>query len=107
MNAVKIIRIVATVLAIVAAFVTVENLVTYVPLALALLGLANGFMGVSEERRLIYLVTAGVLSVSTDALDMVPAVGGYITAIAGNISIVLSAGVIAVVAMIIKDRLSE
>ena len=103
MNAVQIIRIVATVLAIVAAFVSIP----YAILALALLGLANGFMGVAEERRLIYLVTAGVLSVSTDALDMVPAVGSYITAMFGNLSVALSAGVLAVVVMIVKDRITE
>ena len=103
MNAVQIIRIVATVLAIVAAFVSIP----YAILALALLGLANGFMGVAEERRLIYLVTAGVLSVSTDALDMVPVVGSYITAMFGNLSVALSAGVLAVVVMIVKDRITE
>ena len=103
MNAVEIIRIIATVLAIVAAFVSIP----YAILALALLGLANGFMGVAEERRLIYLVTAGVLAMSTDALDMVPAVGSYITAIFGNLSVALSAGVLAVVVMIVKDRITE
>lgn len=103
MNALKLIRYAALLVAIVAAFVTVP----YAALALALLGVANGFMGVAEERRLIYLVTAGVLSVSTDALNMVPAVGGYITSIFSNISIVLSAGVLAVVVMIIKDRITE
>ena len=103
MNAVKIIRIVATVLALAAAFVTIP----YAALGLALLGLANGFMGVTEDRRIIYLVTAVAVAASANALDMVPAVGSYITAIMGNFSTILNAGVIAVFVMIVKDRLSE
>ena len=104
MNALKLVRYVGTILAIVAAFV--PN-IPYAVLVLALLGVANGFMGVSEERRLIYLVTAGVLSISANALDMVPTVGPYITAIFTNFSTILSAGVLAVFAMIVKDRLAD
>lgn len=103
MSPVKIVRIIATLAAIAFAFVAWE----YAALLLALLGLANGFMGVSEERRLIYLVTAGVLAMSTNALDMVPEIGTYITAIFSNVSVVLNAGVLAVVVMTIKDRLTE
>ena len=83
MNAVKIIRIVALLLAVVAAFVPT---IPYALLALALLGLANGFMGVTEERRMIYLVTALALSMSAGALGMVPTAGDYITAIFSNLS---------------------
>lgn len=104
MNAVKIIRILALVLAVVAAFVA--N-IPYVGLGLVILGAANGFMGVPEDRRLMYLVTAAALSISTGAWGAVPAVGEYLTAIFSNISTVLSAGVLAVVVMIIKDRITE
>ena len=104
MNAVKIIRIVALVLAIAAALVEIQ----YALLVLLLLGLANGFMGVSEERRLIFLVTAAALAIAYDSLNTIPGpVGEYLTAIFGNISLILNAGVIAVVVMIIKDRLTE
>ncbi|NIM70450.1 MAG: hypothetical protein GTN86_06185 [Xanthomonadales bacterium] len=103
MNAVKIVRLLAILLAVVAAFATVP----YAALGLAILGLANGFMGVSEDRRIIYLVTAIAVAASTDALASIPAIGGYITAIMGNISAVLNAGVIAVFVMIAKDRLTE
>lgn len=103
MNAVKIIRIISTILIIVFAFIQFE----YAMLILAVLGLLNGFMGVTEERRLIYLVTALALYMSTGALGMVPAVGDYITAIFSNLSAVLNAGVLAVVIMTVKDRLTE
>ena len=75
-------------------------------LGLAVLGLLNGFMGVPVERRVTYMVTALALVMSVDALDMVPAVGGYLTAIFANLSAVLNAGVLAVMVMIVKDRLT-
>ena len=104
MNAVKIIRILALALAVVAAFVAD---IPYAGLGLVLLGAANGFMGVAEDRRLMYLVTAAALSITTGAWGAIPAVGEYITAIFSNISTVLNAGVLSVVVMIIKDRLTE
>ena len=104
MNAVKIIRILALALAVVAAFVAD---IPYAGLGLVILGAANGFMGVTEDRRLIYLVTAGVLSIAAGAWGSVPAVGEYLTAIFTNVSTVLNAGVLSVVVMIIKDRITE
>lgn len=104
MNAVKIIRILALALAVIAAFVAD---IPYVGLALVILGAANGFMGVSEERRMIYMVTAVALAATAGAWGGIPAVGDYLTAIFSNISTVLNAGVLAVVVMIIKDRITE
>ena len=104
MNPAKIIRIVVVVLAVAAAFV--PN-IPYAVLALALLGLANGFLGVPEERRMIYMVTALALTMSAGALGMVPMAGEYITAIFTNLSTAINAGVLAVVVMIVKDRLTE
>lgn len=104
MNAAKLIRIVATLLCIVAAFV---QDIPYVMLVLALLGLANGFIGVEQERRLSYMVTALALALSAGALGMVPVAGEYITAIFTNLSAVLNAGVLAIVIMIVKERITE
>ena len=103
MNAVKIIRILALLLAIVLAFTSIP----YGALGLAVLGLLNGFMGVEEERRMMYMVTAIALTAAASSLNMVPAVGEYITAIFSNLAAVLQAGVLAVVVMIVKDRLTE
>ncbi len=102
MNAVKIIRLLALLLAIAAAFATIP----YAALGLAILGLLNGFMGVPTDRRVTYLVTAIALALSADALASVPAVGGYLTAIFNNVSAALNAGVLAVFVMIVKDRLT-
>ena len=104
MNLVKIIRIVAALLAIIAAFV--PN-IPYALLALALLGLANGFLGVEVERRVTYMITALALAMSASALHMVPYAGTYLTAIFTNLSVVLNAGVLAVVVVMVKDQLTK
>jgi hypothetical protein len=103
MDAKKIVRLVALIVAIVAAFISVP----YAALILVLLGLINGFIGVPEERRQIYMVTAITLSIVAGSLGPVPAIGDYLTAILTNISTVLNAGAVAVIVMIIKDRLTE
>lgn len=103
MNALKIIRIVALALAVIAAFVTIP----YVALAFIVLGLAIGFMGVTEDRRVLFLVMAGVLAMVADTLNPIPAIGEYLTAILTNASAVLNAGAVAVILMVIKDRITE
>lgn len=103
MSPIKIVRIVALLLAVVMAFVTIP----YGGLALAVLGLAIGFMGVSEDRRVLFLVMTAAVTVSAGSLGVVPAVGGYLTAIFTNAAAVLQAGSLAVFLMIAKDRISE
>lgn len=103
MNIVKIIRLVALVFAIVAAFVAIP----YMALIMVLLGLAIGFMGVAEERRLIYMVTAVTLAMVAGSLGPIPVIGEYFTSILSNVSAIVNAGAVAVILMIIKDRLTE
>ena len=103
MDTVKIIRLAALAVAVVAAFVAIP----YVGLILMVLGLAIGFMGVPDERRVIFMVTAITLASVAGALGDIPMVGEYLTAILTNISSVLNAGAVAVILMIIKDRVSE
>lgn len=103
MDIVKIIRIVALAVAVVAAFVAIP----YVALILAVLGLAIGFMGVPEDRRLMFLVMAVALSSVAGSLGAIPAVGEHITNILTNVSSVINAGAVAVIVMAIKDRLMD
>ena len=103
MNAIKIIRLVALALAVIAAFVTIP----YVALAFIVLGLLIGFMGVTEDRRVLFLVMAGVLAMVADTLNPIPYIGGYLTAILTNASAVLNAGAVAVILMVIWDRITE
>jgi len=103
MNAIKIIRIVALALAVIAVFVEIP----YVALAFIVLGLLIGFMGVPEERQLLFLVMAAVLAMVADTLNPIPAVGEYLTAILTNASAIMNAGAVAVILMIFKDRITE
>lgn len=103
MDAIKIIRLVALALAVIAAFVAIP----YIALAFIVLGLVIGFMGVPEERRLLFLVMAGVLAMVADTLNPIPAIGEYLTAMLTNASAILNAGAVAVILMIFKDRITE
>lgn len=103
MNAAKIVRIIAIVVAIVAAFV----IIPYVAAILAVLGLIIGFIGVEEERRLLYFVMAVTLTMVAGALGGIPMVGDYFTDILTNISAVINAGAVAVIVTIIYERVTE
>jgi hypothetical protein len=103
MNLTKIIRIVALLVAVVAAFVMIPG----VDIIFVVVGLAIGFMTVPEERRLIYMVTAVTLSMVAGSLGPIPAIGSYLTAILSNMSTIINVGAAAVILMIMKDRLSE
>jgi len=103
METIKIIRIVAMAIAVIAAFIEIP----YIALAFIVFGLAVGFMGVPEERRLIFMVTAVTLALVADSLGPIPAVGGYLTAILSNVSTIVNAGALAVILMIFKDRITE
>ena len=103
MSAAKIARIIAIVVAIVAVFVTIP----YAAAILAVLGLIVGFIGVEEERRLLYFVMAVTLTMVAGALGGIPMFGDYLTAILTNISAVINAGAVAVIVMIIYERVTE
>ena len=103
MDIIKIIRIVAVAIAIIAAFVAIP----YIALIMVVLGLAMGLMGVPEERRLIFMVLAVTLASVTGALGPIPVIGEYLTAILSNMSSIVNAAAVAVILMIIKDRLTE
>jgi len=103
MNPIQIVRILGVAVAVIAAFVTIP----YVALIMIILGLAAGFMGVSEERRTGYLVTAIALTMVAGSLGPIPAVGEYLTSILTNLSAIVNAGAVAVILMIVKDRVTE
>jgi hypothetical protein len=103
MSAAKIARIIAIIVAIVAVFVTIP----YAAAILAVLGLIVGFIGVEEERRLLYFVMAVTLTMVAGALGGIPMLGDYLTAILTNISAVINAGAVAVIVMIIYERVTE
>ena len=103
MGVAKILRIIALLIAIVAAFVSLP----YVALALVVLGFAVGIMDVEEDRRQMYFLLAVTLSMVSGAMEPIPMLGGYITSILGNISMIVNAGAVAVIGTIIYERLTE
>ncbi len=103
MDTAKIVRIVALAVAVIGAFVAIPQ----AALIMAVVGLALGFLAVTEERRMMFMVTTITLALVSGSLGSVPAVGGYLDAILGNLSSILNAGSVAVILLIIKDRLTE
>jgi hypothetical protein len=103
MSVAKILRLLALVLAVVGAFVAVP----YVALGLIVLGLAIGFIGIEEERRMAYFVMAIALTMMAGTLGPVPMAGEYLTGILTNVSTVINAGAIAVILTIIYERVVE
>jgi hypothetical protein len=103
MDAAKIIRLVALLVAVVAAFVIIPA----VALILVILGLAMGFVGVPADRRLLFMVATVTLATVSGTLQPVPFIGDELTSILGNLSAIFNAGALAVLALIMKDRLTE
>ncbi len=102
MGPAKIVRILATAVAVIAAFVTIP----YAALIMAILGLGVGYF-VETERRTLYLVTVIALSVAAGGLGAIPAAGDYITAIMGNVSSILNAGALVVIGTGIYEKVME
>ena len=103
MDTIKIIRLAALAVAVIAAFVTIP----YITLVMVVLGLAMGIMGVSEEQRIIFMITAVTLAAVAGSLDSIPVAGVHLTTILENLSTIINAGALAVILMIIKDGVTE
>ena len=103
MSPVTIVRWIALVVAVVAAFVAIP----YAGLIMVLAGIVLGFMGVSSDERMLYLVGAVALAQVAGALGAIPAVGGYITDIMTNFSSIWNAGAAAVILTMVKERLMD
>lgn len=99
MDFAKIVRLVGLLFAIVAAFVTIPQ----AALILALLGLVAGWF-VEEERRTIFFLFTLTLALAHGALSPIPAVGGYITDILGNLSALVNAAAVTVIVMMTYER---
>ncbi len=102
MNAVNIMRIIAIAAAVIAAFVTIP----YVAIAFIVLGLVIGFIGIEDDRRILFLVMAVALTTVAGSLGGIPMAGEYLTAILTNLSTVINAGAVAVIMMIMYERVT-
>ncbi len=104
MGPAKIVRMLATAVAVIAAFVTIP----YDALIMAVLGIGIGYY-VEADRRMLYLVTAVALSTAavSGGLGAIPMAGDYVSAIFGNISTIINAGALVVIGTVIYERLME
>ena len=103
MNPVQIVRIVALAVAVIGAFVAIPE----AALIMAIIGLVLGGMAVDADRRTDFLVLTLVLAAVSSAADPIPVVGEYVSNIMENVSAIFNAGALAVIIMVIKDRLTE
>lgn len=101
MSPVSIIRWIAIAIAVVSAFVAIP----YGVLAMVVLGAVLGFMGVTADDRILYLVIAVALGSVASGLGAIPAVGEYITAILTNVSTIVNAGAAVVIVVMTKEKL--
>lgn len=79
------------------------------PIALVLLGLVWGYLGVDANDPTMHcaLVVAVGLTGQSDVLDLLPAVGSYLDAILGGIAIALYSSVATLATMRIIARFTE
>ena len=99
MDASKIIRLVAVLVAILAVFVDIPSSAAVI----AVLGLVGGYY-VEEDRATAFLVTALALGVVNGALGDVWVIGAHLSAILGSLSSLLNAAACTVITLGIYNR---
>ncbi len=94
MDAGKIVRLVAVIVAVVAGLVTIPSS----GLIIAVLGLVVGYF-IQDDRVVYVLVAALVLNVASGGLGPIPVVGDYLTGIFESLSSLFNAGALTVITM--------
>ena len=94
MDAGKIVRLVAVIVAVVAGVVAIPHSA----LIIAVLGLVAGYF-VQDDRVLYILVATLVLNVASGGLGPIPVVGPILTGIFGSLSSLFNAGALTVITM--------
>jgi hypothetical protein len=105
MSPLKVVRLLALAIAVIGAFVAIPE----AALVMILIGVALGFLSdqADKDNRTFFLIFAIALASMSGAVDALPVIGGYVTAILGNLSDIVSAAAVAVILMVIKDRVME
>tara|TARA_B110000977_G_scaffold11382_2_gene14724 strand:- start:1924 stop:2241 length:318 start_codon:yes stop_codon:yes gene_type:complete len=105
MSLLKVVRLLALAIAVIGAFVAIPE----AALIMILIGVALGFLSdqADKDNRTFFLIFAIALASMSGAVDGLPVIGGYVTAILGNLSDIVSAAAVAVILMVIKDRVME
>lgn len=105
MNPLKVVRLLTLAIAVIGAFVAIPE----AALVMILIGVALGFLSdqADKDNRTFFLIFAIALASMSGAVDGLPVIGGYVTAILSNLSDIVSAAAVAVILMVIKDRVME
>lgn len=105
MGALKIIRLLAILVAVVGAFVAIPE----AALIMVVLGLVGGYMAdeADKDNRMYFLVFAVALGTVSGAAGALPGIGGPISDIMGNLSTIINASALAVIINAVKDRAME
>jgi len=104
MSTAKIVRIIGLVVLLVAAFVPD---IPYIAVAVVIAGLAVGHYVQAENRITLLLFVIALLSGVSGALEAIPAIGMYLTAILTSLGALLSAAAVTVIVTTIYERLTE
>ena len=106
MGALKIIRLLAIAVAIIAA---VSSVIPYAVEVMVILGLVGGYMAdeADKDNRMYFLVFAVALGTVSGAAGALPGIGGPISDIMGNLSTIINASALAVIINAVKDRAME
>ena len=92
MNFIKIVGLIAVLLSIVGAFVTIPSLAAI----LVILGLIVGYT-IAGADHVRVIVSALALTALAGTLNAIPSVGGYLTAIVGNLGVLASGAAIMII----------
>ena len=105
MSPLKVVRLLTLAIAVIGAFVAIPE----AALVMILIGVALGFLSdqADKDNRTFFLIFAIALASMSGAVDGLPVIGGYVTAILDNLSDIVSAAAVAVILMVIKDRVME
>ena len=105
MSPLKVVRLLAVAIAIIGAFTAIPE----AALIMVLVGFALGFLSdqADKDNRTFYLIFALAFSAMSGAAGGLPVIGVHITALLGNISEIINAGAVAILLMVIKDRVME
>ena len=105
MSPLKVVRLLTLAIAVIGAFVAIPE----AALVMILIGVALGFLSdqADKDNRTFFLIFAITLASVSGAIDGLPVIGGYVTAILDNLSDIVSAAAVAVILMVIKDRVME
>ena len=104
MSPAKIVRILAVVLVIAFALIPA---IPFGPIVLAITGLVLGGFVATENRTILFLMAIALSSGVTHTLNVIPVLGGWLTALLSNLETVLAAATITVITLVVKERLTE